>query len=94
LPVIDKTQCRRHARRIYFFSESDLRLCRLGFVSGSLAGPGEAVIPGDPAVIIILLLANALTGLMRNVRVDGRVAVANFTRIEAYSPLSLAAVLT
>jgi hypothetical protein len=63
LPVIDKTQCRRHARRIYFFAGSDLLLCRLGFVSGALAGPAEAAIPGDPAVIITLLLASALAGL-------------------------------
>ena len=49
--------------RIYFSAESDLLLCRLGFVSGALAGRGEAAIPGDPAVIIILLLANVLAGL-------------------------------
>jgi hypothetical protein len=38
-------------------------LCGLRFVPGALAGSGEAANPGDPAVIIILLLASVPAGL-------------------------------
>jgi len=38
-------------------------LCGLRFVPGAVAGPGEAAIPGDPAVIFTWLLASSLAEL-------------------------------